>query len=217
MKTVYFVRHGESEGNIAPIYQSTDPSLTEKGKQQARIVAERCSRLPIQAIISSTQLRAKDTANIIGETTGHTVEFSDLFRERRKPKALNGKPFSDPEAQALNGKWWKSLMGEGPRAEDGENFEDILTRAGKALAYLIQRPEKNLLVVTHGFYMKYLVAKAIYGGNLTGPIFSSLAGSLIMENTGITVLRHGSMKDPERWGEYGPWQFWIWNDHAHLG
>ncbi len=217
MKIVYFVRHGESEGNIAPVYQSTDSPLTEKGRQQARIVAGRCFRLPIQAIISSTQLRAKDTANIIGEVTGHTVEFSDLFRERRKPKALNGKPFSDPEAQALNEKWWKSLMEEGPRAEDGENFEDISTRAGKALAYLIQQPEQNLLVVTHGFYMRYLVARAIYGDALTGRIFSALGGSLIMENTGITVLRHGAQKDDDKWGRSTPWQFWIWNDHAHLG
>lgn len=217
MKTVYFVRHGESEGNIAPVYQYTDSPLTEKGRKQAQIVADRCSRLPIQAIISSTQLRAKDTANIIGEITGHTVEFSDLFRERRKPQALDGKPFSDSKAQALNDKWWRSLIDEGPRAEDGENFKDISARAGKALAYLLERPEQHLLVVTHGFYMRYLVGRAIYGERLTGPIFSSLAGSLVMENTGITVLRHRASSAIEAWGGAGPWQFWIWNDHAHLG
>ena len=192
MKTVYFVRHGESEGNATEVYQAVDSPLTEKGRKQARMVADRCSRLPIQAIISSTQLRAKNTANIIAETTGHPVEFSDLFRERRKPKALNGKPFSDPGARALNERWWLSLIGEGSRAEDGENFEDISTRAGKALEYLTQRPEKELLVVTHGFYLRYLAARAIYGEALTGTIFSSLARSLIMENTGIglSASRH---------------------------
>lgn len=217
MKTVYFVRHGQSEGNVAEVYQSTDSPLTEKGKMQARVVAERCSRLPIEAIISSNQLRAMETANIISAVTGHEVEFTDLFRERRKPNALNGKSFSDAEAKALNDSWWKSLIDEGPRAGDGENFSDISERAGKALRYLIARPEKHLLVVTHGFYMRYLVGRAVFGEHLNGNIFGSIARSLIMENTGITVLRHKAPSVTEAWGEPGMWQFWIWNDHAHLG
>ena len=80
MKTIYFVRHGQSEGNVSAVYQTVSSPLTEGGKRQARFIAERCSKLPIEAVVSSTQLRAKETASIIAEKTGHTVEFSDLFR-----------------------------------------------------------------------------------------------------------------------------------------
>ncbi|MEK7479699.1 MAG: histidine phosphatase family protein [Patescibacteria group bacterium] len=217
MKTIYFVRHGQSTGNIAPVYQAVDVPLTEAGKKQAQYVAERCAKLPIEVVVSSTQTRARETALIIAAETGHEVEFSDLFRERRKPSELNGKPFGDPEAERLNDKWWRSLMGKGPRALDGEAFEDLSARAGEALTYLIKRKEDNILVVTHGFYMRYLVARAIYGDALNGENFEPLARSLVMENTGITVLRHDASTPKQAWGEPAPWQFWIWNDHSHLG
>lgn len=216
MKTVYFVRHGQSTGNVELVYQAIDVPLTEEGRKQAAYIAARCAKLPIEAIISSSQARAKETAEIIAEKIGHSVELSALFRERRKPVALKGKSFSDSEARALEERWWKSLMDTGPRAEDGENFDDISDRACKALEHLLERKEKNILVVTHGFYMRYLVARAMYGENLTGELFEPIARSLVMENTGITVLRHGTPQHPG-WGKSSTWQFWIWNDHAHLG
>ncbi|OGG62686.1 hypothetical protein A3C21_03675 [Candidatus Kaiserbacteria bacterium RIFCSPHIGHO2_02_FULL_59_21] len=217
MKTVYFVRHGESTGNIAPVYQAVDVTLTDSGRKQARFVAERCEKLPIEGIISSNQTRAKETAEIIAEKTGHPVEFSELFRERRKPTELNGKPFGDPEAERINELWWQSLMDKGPRVLDGENFADLKERAGQALDFLKARSEEHLLVVTHGFYMRYIVARALYGNNLDGKNFEPLARSLVMENTGITVLRYGAPAVKQAWGEATPWTLWIWNDHAHLG
>jgi len=217
MKTIYFVRHGQSEGNVSPVYQTMSSPLTKEGKQQAQFIGERCSQLPIEAIISSTQLRAKETAALIAEKTGHTVEFSDLFRERRKPTELNGKLFDDPEAKQLNEAWWQSLIAAGPRAGDGENFQDINGRADSALEYLIGRPEDHILVVTHGFYMRYIVAKAIFGDKLTGELFADFAPSLVMENTGITILRHGTPSVLHAWGKAARWELWVWNDHAHLG
>ena len=217
MKTVYFIRHGQSEGNIGSAYQTADSPLTEKGQKQAAIIADRCARLPIETIISSTQQRAKSTASIIAEKTGHVVEFSDLFRERRKPAALSGKTFSDAAARELNERWWDSLMGAGPRVEDGENFEDLSARADAALEYLTGRAEGNILVITHGFFMRYIVARAIYGKDLTGNTFEPMARSLVMENTGITVLRYKATEELEAWGRSAEWKLWIWNDHAHLG
>jgi probable phosphoglycerate mutase len=217
MKTVYFVRHGQSEGNVGSVYQTAESPLTDRGKSQAEFIAKRCIHLPIETIVASNQLRAKTTAEIIAAKTGHHVEFSELLRERKKPSSLNGKHFDDPDANALNERWWLSLIDEGPRVEDGENFQDMCKRASFALDHLAKRPEKHILAVTHGFYMRYIVAVAIYGNALTGKIFEPLARTLIMENTGITVLRHGAGADMRRWGAGAPWQLWMWNDHAHLG
>ncbi|HLB60278.1 MAG TPA: histidine phosphatase family protein, partial [Patescibacteria group bacterium] len=217
MKTVYFIRHGQSEGNIGSAYQTADSPLTEKGQKQAAIIADRCARLPIETIISSTQQRAKSTASIIAEKTGHVVEFSDLFRERRKPTALSGKSIKDSVARELNERWWDSLMGTGPRVEDGENFDDLSARAAAALEYLTARAEGNILVITHGFFMRYIVARAIYGKELTGKAFEPMARSLVMENTGITVLRYKATEELEAWGRSAEWKLWIWNDHTHLG
>src|SRR3989344_1714891 len=101
MKTVYFVRHGQSEGNVGSVFQHADSPLTAKGIKQAEFIAERCTRLPIDVIISSTQPRAADTAQIISEKTKHEVELSDLFRERKKPSSLEDKPLDDAGAQKI--------------------------------------------------------------------------------------------------------------------
>ena len=72
MKTVYFVRHGESEANTgeAPVFQGPTSLLTEKGKEQARFIAKRVSKLSFDAIISSPAVRTIATADAIREEVG---------------------------------------------------------------------------------------------------------------------------------------------------
>ena len=52
VKTVYFVRHGQSEDNVAPVFQSPDSPLNEKGKKQADSIAQRISKLSFDALIA---------------------------------------------------------------------------------------------------------------------------------------------------------------------
>ncbi|MCR4325457.1 MAG: histidine phosphatase family protein [Patescibacteria group bacterium] len=217
MKTIYFVRHGQSEGNISSMFQSEDSPLTEHGRKQAGFIAERVSRLPIETIIASTMPRAKETADIISERTGHTPEPSELFRERGKPNSLEGKRHDDPDAHRINEAWWKSLAGDGSRVENSENFNDLKKRAGECLDYLAGRREENILVVTHGFFLRYIVARAIFGAELSTVQFAPMMKTLWMENTGITALRYDKGNHWDEIGAAAPWVLWIWNDHAHLG
>ncbi len=66
--TLFYVRHGESCGNISPDafsclkYEISDPPLTELGKTQAVLLGERLSSGKLDAIYSSTLERAVDTA-----------------------------------------------------------------------------------------------------------------------------------------------------------
>ena len=52
-KTIYLVRHGQSEANITPVFQSTDSPLSDKGIQQAKHIAERVSKLSFPVIFFS--------------------------------------------------------------------------------------------------------------------------------------------------------------------
>lgn len=73
MKTLYFVRHGESEWNVADrICGTTDVALTEKGHKQAILAGESVvsSGIKIDTILYSPLIRAKDTAMHISEITG---------------------------------------------------------------------------------------------------------------------------------------------------
>ena len=85
MKTIYFVRHGQSEGNAGPVWVDATSKLSAKGKEQARVVAERFTKLPVDIIISSTMDRAVETAQIIAERIDKKTEQSELFVEPQTP------------------------------------------------------------------------------------------------------------------------------------
>ena len=52
-KVVYFVRHGQSEDNVAPVFQSPHSPLSAVGRQQAERIAERVSHLSFDALLAS--------------------------------------------------------------------------------------------------------------------------------------------------------------------
>ncbi len=73
MGEFYFVRHGQSEWNVAnKICGITDIALTDRGRQDALQAAEhiKAQNLKIDMILTSPLIRAKETAMIISEKTG---------------------------------------------------------------------------------------------------------------------------------------------------
>lgn len=210
-KIVYFVRHGESEGNIAPVFQALESPLSYAGKKQAERIAERVSRLDFDALISSPLRRTKETTAYIEAATNHLAEFSDLFVERIKPTGLAGKSYDDPAADALWKQWEMSLYTSGMRVGDGENFDDLMQRADSALRLLSERPEKRTVVVTHGYFLRTIFARVLLGDALTGDAFRSFQAHAETENTGLFVLRRGTRHEGHAW------RMWVYNDHAHLG
>lgn len=210
-KTVYFLRHGQSKDNVSPVFQSPDSPLSEKGKKQAENIALRVSKLPFDGLISSPLKRAKQTAKIITNSTGKKAEYSELFVERIKPTYVNGKPYTDVKANELWRDWQKSLYTPGMRAEDGENFDDLVVRADNALTFLKNRPEQSLVVVTHGYFLRTIVIRVLLGDLLSGEAFENSQRTMLMENTGLTVLQYR-----DGFEEEARWRLWTYNDHAHL-
>jgi probable phosphoglycerate mutase len=78
-----FTRHGESEANILKIISNRNlpHPLTEKGHQQASLLADRLTPLKIVAIYTSPILRAQQTANILAQKLGLPVQLADALRE----------------------------------------------------------------------------------------------------------------------------------------
>jgi broad specificity phosphatase PhoE len=210
-KTVYFVRHAQSEDNAAPVFQSENSPLSEIGRRQAQLVARRLSKLPFDAIIASPLRRAKETAETIAQATDREVKYSELFVERIKPARINGKPYGEEEANALWRDWTKSLHTPGMRVVDGENFDDLIIRTDTALTFLKDRAERSLVVVTHGYFLRTMVARVLLGDSLSGEVFRGLQKVWSIENTGLTVLRYHDAFEEE-----SCWRLWIHNDHAHL-
>ena len=54
MKRVFFVRHGESEGNTEGIFKLPDSELTKDGHVQSAKLAERFTSMQVGSLFSST-------------------------------------------------------------------------------------------------------------------------------------------------------------------
>ena len=210
MKTIYFVRHGESVGNAAPVFQSPDEILSEKGRKQAEFLAKRAEHLPIQTLVASTMTRAQETARIISSRIHKEVESSDLFVERRSPSEIVGRSLHDEEAKRWAKEWERSIFSSNTRFSNAENFDDLRQRALQGLAFLEKRTESDILVVSHGFSLRMLIGQIIFGDLLTPEFFEKKMNfGMLTKNTGISVVRC----DPEALRK---WSLLVWNDHAHL-
>ena len=68
MKTVHFIRHGETEQNAQKVWQGhTDTPLNKKGLEQAKLLSERISDR-VTKVYSSDLKRASQTASFLSSS-----------------------------------------------------------------------------------------------------------------------------------------------------
>ena len=203
MKKIYFIRHAESEGNISENGNLNHSPLSEKGREQAEFLAKRCAGLSVEAIMTSSLQRAVETGQIIASSLGMTVESSDLFAERRKPSTVFGQPQGADHLQTVWRSVWDNFHIPGFRHSDEENFDDLKIRAKETLEYLASRPEENILVVTHGIFLKILAALVVIGPELDGRECRRFMSVMEIENTGLSVFKYDSEEIGTRFGLWG--------------
>lgn len=210
MKRFYFVRHGESEGNVGKIIQGAATPLTEKGKNQAKLIAKRVADLEIDHIVSSTMVRAKHTAEEIAATLKKDIEFSDLFVERLRPSESYGMDSESDAYKKIDHSIIKNWHQSGWRHSDEENFEDLRARAESCLSFLKELPHTHVLVVTHGLFLRALLGAVIFADEFSSRHMEQLIITLATANTGITLIDYDT-KYPNR-----GWLLRTFNDYAHL-
>jgi broad specificity phosphatase PhoE len=76
---VYLVRHGETNANIKKLWQDGSDVLSPAGFEQAAVLANRLKTIVVDMAISSTLIRAVQTAGVITTQTGLTFTESALF------------------------------------------------------------------------------------------------------------------------------------------
>lgn len=209
----YFVRHGESILNAKGIRQGPDGSLSENGKHQADITGSRLTRRKIQIILASPYTRTKETADIINTHLHKPIEYVDLLIERKNPSEIIGKSVTDPDVIHIVDMVDKSFHSDDYRYSDEENFADLRDRAKKLISYLETRKEKNILVVTHGIFLKMVIAYMLYRDTLTAARYNTLSYFNASNNAAITVCEY-------RDGFFAPrdhakrWKLLSWDDYT---
>ena len=208
---LYLVRHGESEANAAEMVQGYEPPLTERGREQARFVAERFKTIPVDAIYASPMPRAKETAEIINSIIQKPLEFDDVFMETREPSELLGKSDNDPVVRESRKLRRENFADLSFRQSDEENFVDMKERGMRALKQIESAGVERLLVVSHGALIRILVALMMFGEALEPQELLRMRRFLFSTNTGITWCEFDYPRAPGRWALH------TWMDHAHLG
>lgn len=143
--TIILVRHGETVDNARQIMQGqTQGELNDKGRDQARQVAQRLACEQLDAVVASDLRRAIQTAEIIATLHGMTVQTTPLLRER--------------DWGGFTGRFIPELKGE-VWPEDIESEEALLERARQFLIYITATyPGKRVVAVGHGIINKAILA-----------------------------------------------------------
>ena len=145
MSKLYFVRHGESEWNVADkICGRTDIPLTKRGHEQAvetvkKIVAD---GIKADEILYSPLLRAADTAKHISEMTGIPAHMEPRLIEQNFGKyestPRNGEEFQKAKQQFVT------------RYDGGESMLHLAQRIYNLLDEIKQESdEKTYILVAH--------------------------------------------------------------------
>lgn len=213
-KLFYFIRHGESILNAQRIRQSSEGSLSEKGKIQAEATGIRLAHHPFKVILSSPYVRTKETAEIVKKCHARPlpIEYSDLLKERRNPSEIIGKSIDDPKVRQIVDTIDKSYHYDDFRYSDEENFLDLKRRARMLLEYLSNRKENYALIVTHGIFLRMIVAYIMFGEKLTASNYNVLSFLNESNNAAITVCEYKK-------GWFGPppdqrWNVIAWDDYS---
>lgn len=205
---VYFVRHGESEGNVAMVHQGVDVALSPFGVAQSRALANYFKKIPIDAIISSDLRRARGTAEIIAGAIGKDVSLVSLFREPTLPKELIGMPIASKDVQHIHD--LRILNQDDPhwKYSDEENYFDATKRAGEALQMLKELPFEKVVVVSHSHFVFYLVANIFFPEGISPKDFRQFKTHADIANAGVTLCEFDKQKQD--------WKLLSWNNNMTL-
>ncbi len=212
-KLIYFIRHGETHLNALGIRQGAEGGLTDHGKAQALETAKRFPKEKgsPEVIIASPYERTRETANIIAQELGMTVEYSDLLVERRNPTEIIGRSGKDKDVKRIIDTIDQSFHDDNLRYSDEENFTDLKERAKKLLEYIKTRKENRIIMVTHSTFLKMVVSYMLIGDKLTASTYNTLSYLHPIDNGGITICSYTEekhwFKKTEEW-----WKLITWND-----
>jgi broad specificity phosphatase PhoE len=162
---LYFLRHGESEGNSAGVIQGrTDFPLAARGREQAREAAGWLQGRRIRRVFTSPLKRASETARIVCETLAldPPVELAELTE-------LDTGVFTGlaiPEIKERHPDQWRGFQA---RSWEGvRGAESIAELAGRAealwatLAGELRGGLRDALCVTHSGILQWIV-KVTFG------------------------------------------------------
>jgi probable phosphoglycerate mutase len=204
---LYFVRHGETVFNADGIHQHSRAELSDNGLKQARSVAKRFADIPIDTILSSTYIRTKQTVSEINKFVGKEITYVESLREIKRPSEIEGLNWTDPIAVKVIDLIKKNRNDPDWHYSDEDNFHDLQHRSQEFIQYLESVKGENILAVTHGTILRFIVCTMMLGDDYSPDYFETFRQFFSTTNTGITMCEKNEGEN---------WKLLAWNDYNHL-
>ena len=157
--TVLLIRHGRSHANAQGLLAGrTETALDDTGRTQAEQLAQRLSDVPLDLVVSSPQLRARQTAEIVVAGRAE-ARIDDAFAECDYGD-WSGSALSELATEPT----WEIVQWLPSAAEfpDGETMAQMAHRATHGVRRLVkENPDSIIWVVSHGDVIKAILADAL--------------------------------------------------------
>ncbi len=155
------LRHGQTPMSVQKRYAGTsDVPLTQAGAGQAAAAAKRLAGADLDVIVTSSLLRARQTAETVASVCGADMVVEEGFRETDFG-AWEGLTFAEVRAR-----WpdeltaWLADPAVAPPG--GESFASVRDRVSAALGRVLgSHPQRHVLIVSHVTPIKTLIALAL--------------------------------------------------------
>ncbi|MDG2428658.1 MAG: histidine phosphatase family protein [Acidimicrobiales bacterium] len=157
---LYVVRHGRTEANAAGLLLGRlDPDLDHTGWAQARAAANALG--PVDRVVSSPLLRARNTAGTFSLLDGKAVEIDERWIEMDYG-TFDGQPVANVSRKTWD--VWRADLDWAP--PEGESHRTLGIRVRAALEELHEESRTSeIVVVTHVSPIKAALAWALGVGD----------------------------------------------------
>ena len=165
--TVFLLRHGETPLTVQRRFSGRggdDVGLTDAGRRQVERAADalvgRLSGGRVAAVLASPLLRTRQTAQVVADRLGATVQTEDDLAELAFGE-WDGLTFA--EARQRDPAWFDAWLADPSRAAPGgESLRELAVRVERARARVLESYEaETVLLVSHAMPIKTLVRHAM--------------------------------------------------------
>ncbi|AJQ93665.1 histidine phosphatase family protein [Gynuella sunshinyii] len=164
LSNVYLIRHGETEWNREGRIQGhSESTLSNQGIIQTRKAAVQLKNIPFDHIYCSSSLRTRQTLNILQPHLfpNAIIHFEDALREIHLGH-WEGQLHSEVQATEPDSYHNYTNRPELFSIVDGESYTELQQRAWNWFTTMLHsQPFSNALIVSHGVWIRTLLARAI--------------------------------------------------------
>jgi broad specificity phosphatase PhoE len=169
---LWFIRHGESEGNRDGVMQGRAPSrLTDAGREQARAAGAWFRDKGIDLVLTSPLARAAETAALLAEAAGAPAALAQEDLTEIDTGIFSGMTLRESESR-YPAEWREFQKASWEAVPGAERIEQLLQRAERLWLFLTARAAEGharMLCVTHSGFMQWII-RATLGSRTWMPL-----------------------------------------------